>query len=49
MFLKAGTFFQAHGVERDTKVPRLLSDIGLKTYATLKNLTAPVLHQLNVI
>ena len=28
-------------MERDKKVPRLLSDIGPKTYATLKNLTAP--------
>ena len=36
-------FFQAHGVERDSEVPRLLSDIGPKAFATLKNLTAPVL------
>ena len=34
-------FFQVHGVERDKKVPHLLSDVRPKTYATLKNLTAP--------
>ena len=42
-FERLELFFQAHGVERDTKVPRLSSDIKLKMYATLKNLTAPVL------
>ena len=40
-FERLELFFQVHGVEGDKKVLRLLSDIGPKTYATLKNLTAP--------
>ena len=42
-FERLELFFQVHGVANEKKVPRLLSDIGPKTYATLKNLTAPTL------
>ena len=39
--LSEWNYFQAHGVEAEKKIPRLLSDVGPKTYAVLKNLTAP--------
>jgi len=42
-FERLKLFFQAHGIAAEKKVPCLLSDMGPKTYATLKNLTAPIL------
>ena len=42
-FERLELFFQAHGVAAEKKVPHILSDMGPKTYAILKNLTAPIL------
>ena len=35
-------FLSAQGVQRDKKVVHIISDIGSKAYAVLKNLLAPV-------
>ena len=40
-FERLQLFFTVNGVEEDKQVAHLLSGLGAKTYAVLKNLTAP--------
>ena len=40
-FERLQLFFTVNGVEEDKQVAYLLSGLGIKTYAILKNLTAP--------
>jgi len=40
-FERLELFFEVHRIATGKKVAHLLSDIGAKTYAVLKNLTAP--------
>ena len=41
-FKRLEMFLSAQGIQRDKKVPHIISDIGSKAYAVLKNLLAPV-------